>query len=69
MKARKDVPKDAQVPLDEELGQALEQMRERYGLETLEQAAELTIKRRLRRSAKALTGRGRALYPVSPDKG
>jgi hypothetical protein len=66
MKARSDAPRDTQVPLDEELEQALQQVKDEYGLADLDQAAELAVKRRLRRSAKALTGRGRALYPVGP---
>lgn len=43
----------------------LEAVRQRIGLDTIEQAAEWLAKSRLRRSARHATGRGRALYPVS----
>lgn len=42
----------------------LEAVRQRMGLETIEQAADWLAKSRLRRSARHATGRGRALYPV-----
>jgi hypothetical protein len=40
----------------------LERIRVQYALTTVEQAAEWLAKRRLRRSAQQITGRGRALY-------
>lgn len=42
----------------------LEAVRQRMGLETIEQAADWLAKSRLRRSARHATGRSRALYPV-----
>lgn len=42
----------------------LEQVRQQQGLATVEQAAEWLAKTRLRRTARATTGRGRALYAV-----
>ncbi|MAM57340.1 MAG: hypothetical protein CMN25_08405 [Salinicola sp.] len=44
--------------------ETLERVRQQEGLETRDQAAELLVKRRLRRGGFELTGRGRALYPI-----
>lgn len=44
----------------------LERVRAQQGLESVHQAAEWLVKMHLRRSAKSITGRGRALYPVKP---
>ncbi len=48
---------------DEELA-ALEVVRQRQGLASIEQAAEWLVKSRLRKQSKNMTGRGRALYQV-----
>lgn len=59
------MPEALRLALDEELAQTLEAVREQQGLETLDQAAEWLLRRRLRKGTASLTGRGRALYPVS----
>lgn len=53
------------LPLDDEFEQLLERVRVQEGLETVEQAGEYLLRRRLRKGVADLTGRGRALYPVS----
>ena len=52
------------LSLDEELEEAIAAVREREGLETLDQAAEWLLRRRLRKGTQSLTGRGRALCDV-----
>lgn len=52
------------LELDRDLEDLLERVRERLGMETREQAAELLLRRRLRKGTRALTGRGRALHLV-----
>lgn len=47
----------------------LEKVRARYGLETIDQAAELLAKQALRRTARQSNGRGRALYLVGKQEG
>jgi hypothetical protein len=47
----------------------LERVRVRYGLETIDQAAELLAKQALRRTARQSNGRGRALYAVPSKQG
>ncbi|MEQ4541163.1 MAG: hypothetical protein ABN479_19720 [Billgrantia sp.] len=59
------MPEALRLALDEELAQTLEAVREQQGLETLDQAAEWLLRRRLRKGTASLTGRGRALYPVN----
>lgn len=53
------------LPLDDELEAVLEQVREQQSLNNLQEAAEWLLRRRLRKGAQGLTGRGRALYPVT----
>lgn len=50
------------LALDEEVERKLEAVRKQQGLETIDQAAEWLIRRRLRKGVGSLTGRGRALY-------
>ncbi|RUR27719.1 hypothetical protein [Vreelandella nanhaiensis] len=52
------------LPLDEELEKQLEAVRQQEGLETIDQAAEWLLRRRLRKGVGSLTGRGRALYEI-----
>lgn len=59
---------EANFEYDESDRALLERIRQRYGLQDCEQAAEWLIKARLRRAAVRLTGRGRALYPVNREK-
>lgn len=56
------------VALDEEMERTLEAVRQQQGLETLDQAAEWLLRRRLRRGVVNLTGRGRALYEVGGSR-
>lgn len=56
---------EERLSVDAELEALLEQVRQREGLETQEQAAEWLLRRRLRKGTASLTGRGRALYQVS----
>ncbi|WP_447529833.1 hypothetical protein [Vreelandella sp. TE19] len=51
-----------QVALDDELEAKLEAVRQQQGLDTIEQAAEWLLRRRMRKGVGSLTGRGRALY-------
>ncbi len=53
------------IEIDARLNPVLEAVRAQQGLETLGQAAEWLLRRRLRKGAQGLTGRGRALYPVT----
>ncbi|ERS88726.1 hypothetical protein Q671_07945 [Halomonas sp. PBN3] len=55
------------MDLDQQAKAVLEAVREQQGLENLEQAAEWLLRRRIRRGAQGLTGRGRALYEVKGD--
>lgn len=57
------------LDLDQQAKAVLEAVREQQGLENLEQAAEWLLRRRIRRGAQGLTGRGRALYEVSRSGG
>mgnify|MGYP003121368468 FL=1 len=50
--------------LDEELERQLEAVRQQQGLETIDQAAEWLLRRRMRKGVGSLTGRGRALYDI-----
>lgn len=56
--------KKIHLALDEELQETLEVVRQQYGLQTLDQAAEWLLRRRQRKGVNDLTGRGRALYEV-----
>ncbi|QEM80192.1 hypothetical protein [Halomonas binhaiensis] len=53
------------IPVDDRMAAILDEVCQRCGLETREQAAEFLIRRRIRRGSSSLTGRGRALYPVN----
>lgn len=55
------------VELDQQARAVLDAVRHQQGLETREQAAEWLLRRRIRRGAQGLTGRGRALYEVKGD--
>jgi hypothetical protein len=57
------------MELDQQLKAVLDAVCEQQGLETREQAAEWLLRRRIRRGAQGLTGRGRALYEVSRSGG
>lgn len=69
MGASKGTPEQVHVEVDTEVRKALEQVRDEFGLESLDHAAELLIKRRLRKGARGLTGRGPAIYPVTGGSG
>lgn len=60
---------EERLSVDAELEALLEQVRQREGLETQEQAAEWLLRRRLRKGTASLTGRGRALYQVGNTGG
>lgn len=53
------------LPMDDELEAVLERVRVQQNLNTQQEAAEWLLRRRLRKGAQGLTGRGRALYPVT----
>ncbi|WP_433692424.1 hypothetical protein [Herbaspirillum seropedicae] len=53
-----------EIPLSDEERQVLETVRQREGLESIDQALEWLAKTALRNGAKRITGRGRALYAV-----
>ncbi|MBB3185743.1 MULTISPECIES: hypothetical protein [Halomonas] len=55
------------VELDQQARAVLDAVRHQQGLESREQAAEWLLRRRIRRGAQGLTGRGRALYEVKGD--
>ena len=57
---------ELQIAITEADRDVLEHVRRQQGLDTHEQAAEWLLKNRLRRSARSITGRGRALYLVVP---
>lgn len=52
------------LDIDDELERLLEQVKEEMGLDSRDQAAELLLRRRLRKGTRQLTGRGRALHVV-----
>ncbi|MFP3343341.1 hypothetical protein R0J87_12605 [Halomonas sp. SIMBA_159] len=58
------MPEENRIALDEGLERVLEATRQEVGLETLDQAAEWLLRRRMRKGVTSLTGRGRALYEV-----
>ena len=60
------MPDELRLSLDAELEDVLEAVRDEQGLESLDQAAEWLLRRRLRKGTASLTGRGRALYPINP---
>lgn len=47
-----------------ELDRLLDSVCQRYAMASREQALEFLLKRRLRKAAQRVSGRGRALYPV-----
>ncbi|MFM9269999.1 hypothetical protein ACJ7V3_07025 [Halomonas elongata] len=55
------------IKLDQQSAEMLDAIREEQGLESREQAAEWLLRRRIRRGAQGLTGRGRALYEVKGE--
>lgn len=55
------------MELDQQARAVLDAVRHQQGLESREQAAEWLLRRRIRRGAQGLTGRGRALYEVKGD--
>lgn len=54
--------------LNDQLEAALEQVRQQQNLQSLDEAAEWLLRRRLRKGTQGLTGRGRALYPVGRNQ-
>lgn len=59
------MPDELRLSLDAELEEVLEAVREQHGLDSLDQAAEWLLRRRLRKGTASLTGRGRALYEIN----
>ena len=55
------------MELDPQMTAVLDATREQQDLETRQQAAEWLLRRRIRRGAQGLTGRGRALYEVKGE--
>lgn len=55
---------DQAMELDQQMKAVLDAICRQQGLDTREQAAEWLLRRRIRRGAQGLTGRGRALYDV-----
>lgn len=55
---------ELRLPLDDQLEAVLQQVCEQQDLQSLDDAAEWLLRRRLRKGTQGLTGRGRALYPV-----
>jgi hypothetical protein len=53
-----------EIALSDDERAVLESVRERLGMETIDQVAEMLAKRGLRASMLRLTGRSRALYVV-----
>ncbi|MFJ3047003.1 hypothetical protein ACIPEN_14320 [Herbaspirillum chlorophenolicum] len=61
------------MPLNESMlsddeRQMIEAVRQREGLDTIDQAFEWLVKSGLRNGAKRITGRGRALYAIKGKK-
>ncbi|RCV89701.1 hypothetical protein [Billgrantia montanilacus] len=57
------------LELDEHTTAKLDEICQQQGLESREQAAEWLLRRRLRKGAAGLTGRGRALYTINNSGG
>lgn len=55
---------DCRLPLDDQLEAVLQQVCEQQDLQSLDDAAEWLLRRRLRKGTQGLTGRSRALYPI-----
>lgn len=60
---------DQKMTLTDEDVVLLEKVRVHYGLENIDQAAELLAKQALRRTARQSNGRGRALYVLPRTQG
>lgn len=60
---------DHTITLSQAQTEMLERVRQQQGLDSIGQAAEWLAKKALRNAAKRTSGRGRALYPVTRDKG
>ena len=56
------------MELDQEMKAVLDAICAQQGLATREQAAEWLLRRRIRRGAQGLTGRGRAIYDVTGEQ-
>lgn len=52
------------IDLSQEQADALERLREQFGMESIDQVAEYLAKREIRRSVNKITGRNRAIYLV-----
>lgn len=50
--------------LSDDERQMIENIRQREGLESIDQALEWLVKTSVRNGARRITGRGRALYPI-----
>lgn len=57
---------EATLTYSDEEREVLEQVRLQQGLTSIDQAAEWLVKARLRQQTQKISGRPRALYPVSP---
>jgi hypothetical protein len=57
------------MELDPQMTAVLDAICEQQGLPSREQAAEWLLRRRIRRGAQGLTGRGRALYDINSQGG
>lgn len=57
-----------EIKLSESELEMLERVRLQYGLRDLDDTAEFLAKRLLRWQMKQITGRGRAMYLVSPER-
>lgn len=55
---------DQQITITDDERALLERVRQKQGLDSIEQAAEWLAKTRLRRQSKQISGRGRALYLI-----
>ncbi|KJZ14024.1 hypothetical protein TW86_10570 [Halomonas sp. S2151] len=58
---------DQAMELDQHMKAVLDAVCTQQNLQTREQAAEWLLRRRIRRGAQGLTGRGRAIYEVKGD--
>lgn len=57
------------MELDQQAKAVLDAICQQQGLASREEAAEWLLRRRIRRGAQGLTGRGRALYEVAARRG
>ncbi len=56
---------DHEITITDDENDLLERVRQQQGLDTVQQAAEWLAKSRLRKQAKRISGRGRALYDTN----